>query len=45
MTFFTKAFITEKPLKIEITNSNTLDKNVITILGVNFKLLSIIGAE
>ena len=45
MTFFTKAFIIDKPLKMDIRNFNTLDKNVITIYGVNFKLLSIIGAE
>ena len=45
MTFFTKAFIIEKPLKIEIRKFNTLDKNVIAMLGVNFKLLSIIAAE
>ena len=45
MTFFTKAFIIDKPLKMNIRNFNTLDKNVITIYGANFKLLSIIGAE
>ena len=45
MTFFTKASIIEKPLKIEIRKFNTLDKNVIAMLGVNFKLLSIIAAE
>ena len=45
MTFFTKAFIIAKPLKIDIINFNTLDRNVITIFGSNFKLLSIIGAE
>ena len=45
MTFFTKAFITQKPFEAGIRNSNTLDKNVISILGINFKLLSVIGAE
>ena len=45
MTFFTKAFITQKPLEKGVRNSNTLDKNVISILGINFKLLSVIGAE
>ena len=45
MTSFTKVFISEKPLKIAITDSNASDKNVITILGVNFKLLGIVGAE
>ena len=45
MTFFTKAFIIGKPLNIDIINFNTLDRNFITILGANFKLLSIIGAE
>ena len=45
MTFFTKAFINDKPLKIDIRNFNTLDKNVIKIYGINFKFLSIMGAE
>ena len=45
MTFFTKAFIIKKQLKIEIRKFNTLDKNVIAMLSVNFKLLSIIAAE
>ena len=45
MTSFTKAFIMGKPLKTDIINFNTLDRNVITIFGANFKLLSIIGAE
>ena len=45
MTYFIKAFITQKPLEARIRNSNTLDENVISILGVNFKLLSVIGAE
>ena len=45
MTFCTKAFITQKPFEAGFRNSNTLDKNVISILGINFKLLSVIGAE
>ena len=45
MTFFTKAFITQKQFEAGIRNSNTLDKNGISILGINFKLLSVIGAE
>ena len=45
MTFFTKSFIIGKPLKVDILNFNTLDRNVIAIFGANFKLLSIIGAE
>ena len=45
MTFFPKASIIEKLLKIETRKFNTLDKNVIAMLGVNFKLLSIIAAE
>ena len=45
MTFFTKAFITQKQFEAGIRSSNTLDKNVISILGINFKLLSVIGAE
>ena len=45
MTFFTKSLIIGKPLKIDRINFITLDKNVIKIFGLNFKLLSIIGAE
>ena len=43
--FFTKTLITQKPFDAGIRNSDTLDKNVISILGINFKLLSVIGAE
>ena len=43
--FFHKPFITQKPFEAGIRNSNTLDKNVISIIGINFKLLIAIGAE